>query len=53
MVIEKDKNKTKFNIECRSYAYHVMPFDMRNAPSVFSIIVISAFIDYIHRFIEV
>jgi len=53
MVIEEDNNKTKFTTEWGSYVYHVMPFGLRNALGVFSRIVISTFIDYIHRFVEV
>jgi len=51
MIVEEENNKTKFTIEWGCYVYHVMPFSLRNAPRVFSRIVISTFIYYTHRFI--
>ena len=42
-ITEEDKTKTKFTIEWWSYAYNVMPFGIKNAPVVFSRIVIAAF----------
>jgi hypothetical protein len=44
--------KTTFSIEWRSYQYIVMPFGLKNAPSVFSIVVIAAFKQFIHQFLE-
>lgn len=52
-VAEEDKKKKMFTTEWGSYAYHVMLFGLKNAPTVFSRIVIAAFIDYIHRLLEV
>ena len=52
-IVEQDKKKTTFVIEWGSDTYHVMPFGLKNAPAVSSRIVIIAFRDYIHRFIEV
>lgn len=40
-------------IEWGSYAYHMMSFGLKNVPAIFSWIVIIAFKDYIHRFLEV
>lgn len=39
--------------EWGSYAYHIMPFGLKDAPFVFSRIIIIVFRDYIHRFLEV
>lgn len=52
-IVEEDKTKTTFTTEWGSYAYNVMPFILKNAPIVFSRIVIAAFRDYIHKFLEV
>jgi hypothetical protein len=48
-----DKRKTTFITEWGSFAYNVMPFGLKNAPIVFSKIVIAAFREFIHKFIEV
>lgn len=53
IVAEEDNKKTKFNMKWGSYAYHVMPFSLNNASATFSRIAISAFRDYIHKFLEV
>jgi len=50
---EEDKTKTTFTTKCGSYAYHVMSFGLKNAPLVFSRIVIATFRNYIHKFLEV
>jgi hypothetical protein len=42
-IVEEDKKKTTFIIEWGSFAYNVMPFGLKNAPTVFSQIVIAAF----------
>src|SRR5713101_1556914 len=36
-----------------SFQYIVMPFGLKNAPAIFSRVVISAFKEYIHKFLEV
>ena len=36
-----------------SFQYTVMPFGLKNAPAIFSRVVISAFKEYIHKFLEV
>jgi hypothetical protein len=53
IIAEEDKKKTTFTIEWGSFAYNVMPFRLKNAPFIFSRIIIVAFRDFIHRFIEV
>lgn len=52
-IAEEDKTKTTFTTEWGSFAYHMMPFGLKNAPTVFSRIVIAAFWEYIHKFLEV
>ena len=52
-IVEEDKRKTTFTTEWGSFAYNVMPFGLKNAPVVFSCIVIVAFREYIHKFLEV
>lgn len=52
-ITEEDKNKTKFTKKWGSYSYHVMPFRLKNQPVVLSRIVVSAFRDYMHMFLEV
>jgi hypothetical protein len=42
-IVEEDKKKTKFIIEWGSFAYNVMPFSLKNAPAIFSRIVIESF----------
>jgi hypothetical protein len=52
-IVEEDKRKTTFTIELGSFSYNVMPFGLKNAPIMFSWIVIATFKDYIHKFLEV
>jgi hypothetical protein len=42
-----------FCIEWGSYQYTVMPFGLKNAPTIFSRVVIAAFKEFIHQFLEV
>ena len=52
--IEKeDCHKTTFVTEWGCYQYTVMPFGLKNAPVIFSRIVVFAFKDFIHKFLEV
>lgn len=53
VIAEEDKKENTFTTEWGSYAYHVMSFELKNAPTVFSRIVIVASRDYIHGFLEV
>jgi hypothetical protein len=46
----KDMYKTTFSTEWRSYQYTVMPFRLKNAPTIFSRVVIVDFKEFIHQF---
>ena len=48
----EDRHKTTFAIEMGSFQYTVMPFGLKNAPAMFSRVVISAFKEFIHKFLE-
>ena len=45
--------KTTFSTEWGSYQYTVMPFGLKNAPAIFSRVVITAFQEFIYWFFEV
>jgi hypothetical protein len=49
----EDRYKTTFAMEWGSYQYIVMPFGLKNAPTIFSRVVIAAFKEFIHQFLEV
>jgi hypothetical protein len=49
----EDKKKTRFTTKWGSFAYNIMPFGLKNAPTMFSRIVIVAFCDFIHKFLKV
>ena len=51
--MKEDRPKTTFMTEWGCYQYTVMPFGLKNAPSIFSRIVVSVFKDSIHKFLEV
>jgi hypothetical protein len=52
-IAQEDRYKTMFAIEWGSYQYIVMPFGMKKEPTIFSRVVITAFKEFIHRFLEV
>ena len=52
-IAPEDRHKTTFAIEMGSFQYTVMPFGLKNAPAMFSRVVISAFKEFIHKFLEV
>ena len=52
--IEKeDRHKTTFLTECGCFQYTVMPFGLKNAPAIFSWVVVSMFKDFIQNFLQV
>ena len=42
-----------FATEWGSYQYTVMPFGLKNVPSIFSCVVVATFKEFIHKFLEV
>jgi hypothetical protein len=50
-IAKKDRYKTTFATEWGSYQYTVIPFGMKNAPTIFSRVVITAFKEFIHQFL--
>ena len=48
-----DRHKTMFATEWGSFQYIVMPFGLKNAPAIFSMVVVAVFKEYIHKFLEV
>jgi hypothetical protein len=52
-IAQEDRYKTTFATEWGSYQYTVMPFGLKNAPTIFSRVVIVAFKEFIHQFLEV
>lgn len=50
---KEDRHKTTFAIEWDSFQYIVMLFGLRNAPAIFSSIVVAIFKEFIYKFVEV
>ena len=53
IIAPEDQHKTTFATEMGSFQYTVIPFGLKNAPAMFSRVVICAFKDFIHKFLEV
>jgi hypothetical protein len=51
--VQEDRHKTMFVIEWGSYQYTVMHYGLKNAPTIFSRVVVVDFKDFIHNFLEV
>jgi hypothetical protein len=49
-ITEEDRAKTTFVTEWGSFAYTMMPFGLKNAPVVFSRIVVATFKEFMHKF---
>ena len=49
LIAKEDHHKTTFVCEFGSFAYRKMPFGLKNAPVVFSRIVVKAFQEYIYK----
>ena len=50
--MEEDIRKTTIMIEWVSFTYNVMPFKLKNAPTVFSRIAVAIFKKFMHKFLE-
>ena len=51
-IASEDRYKTTFAMEWGSYEYTVMLVGLKNAPTIFSRVVIVAFKEFIHQFLE-
>eukprot|EP00253_Pinus_taeda_P003230 PITA_03230 len=49
----EDRSKTTFTTKWGCFQYTVMPFGLKNVPTIFSCVVVVAFKEYIHKFLEV
>ena len=52
-IMKEYRHKMTFITEWGCYQYTIMPFGLKNAPVIFSRIVVSSFKDFIHKFLEV
>lgn len=52
-IAKEDRHKTTFSTENGCYQYMVMSFGLKNAPAIFSRVVVAAFKEFIHKFLEV
>jgi hypothetical protein len=43
---------TTFAIEWGSYQYKVIPFGLNNSPAIFSKVLVEAFKEFLHKFVE-
>jgi hypothetical protein len=51
-ISKEDCHKKKFATEWGSYQYTLMPFGLKNAPTIFSRVVCEAFKEFLHKFLE-
>jgi len=51
-IAKEDHHKIMFSTEWGSYQYTVMPFGLNNSPSIFSRVVVEAFKEFLHKFLE-
>lgn len=52
-IAPEDRSKTNFAIEWGSFQYTIMPFGLKNSPTILSHVVIALFKEFIHKFLEV
>jgi hypothetical protein len=52
MIAKEDRHKTTFSIEWGSYQYTVMSCGLKNAPTIFYRVVVEAFKEFLHKFLE-
>jgi hypothetical protein len=51
-ITKEDHQKTKFSTEWGSYQYTVMPFGLKNAPTIFSRVVVESFKEFLKKILE-
>jgi hypothetical protein len=49
----ENRHKTTFATEWGSFQYKIIPFGLKNAPAIFSRVVVATFKEFIHKFLEV
>ena len=52
IIVKEYRHKTNFTMEWGCFSYMVMPFRLKNAPDIISMIVVVSFKDFIHKFID-
>jgi hypothetical protein len=52
-IAQEDRHKTNFVTEWGRYQYTIIPFGLNNSPAMFSKVVVAAFKEFIHNFLEV
>eukprot|EP00253_Pinus_taeda_P029713 PITA_29713 len=52
-IAPEDRSKTKFATKWGCFQYTVMPYGLKNAPAIFSRILVASFKEFIHKFLEV
>lgn len=52
-IAPEDRHNNTFATKWGSYQYTMMPFGLKNAPTIFSRVVVASFKEYIHKFLEV
>jgi len=52
-ISQEDKHKSTFTTKWGSYQYTIIPFGLKNSLAVFSIVVVAAFKECTHKFLEV
>jgi len=52
-IAPEDRSKTTFATKWGCFQYIVMPIGLKNALAIFSRVVVAAFKEYIHKFLEV
>ena len=50
---KEDRHKTTFATKWGSFQYTMMPFGLKNAPTIFSRVIVAIFKEYLHKFLEV
>jgi hypothetical protein len=53
IIAKEDHHKTKFATEWGSFQYTLMPFGLKNASAIFTRVVVEAFKEFLHKFLEV
>jgi hypothetical protein len=51
-ISKEDRHTTTFAIEWGSYQSTVIPFGLKNSPAIFSRVVVEAFKEFLHKFLE-